>query len=179
MNDQGNNNKSMPKSYWVLAGRFRAGEYPGSIDDDEAIQKIRWLMDAGINYFLDITQPGEYGLKPYDKFLPDKGDSDRQEIIHCQMAVKDFSIPRQEGMIEILDTIDKALAEGRNIYLHCLGGKGRTGNVVGCYLVRHGMTGEEALEKIQELRSDIAGESAQSPETEEQRRMVLEWIKGR
>ena len=31
------------------------------------------------------------------------------------------------------------------MYLHCWGGVGRTGTVVGCWLVRHGRTGDEAL----------------------------------
>ena len=179
MNDQEQKGKSIPKSYWVQAGRFRAGEYPGSIDEDEAKLKLGWLMDDGINFFVDLTQPGEYGLKPYAVFLTEEGRYHRSESIHCQMPVEDFSVPGQDRMIEILDTIDKTLEEGRNIYLHCLGGKGRTGTVVGCYLVRHGMTGEEALERIQKLRGDIPGVGGRSPETDEQRRMVLEWTKGR
>lgn len=179
MNNQDKKGTSIPSSYWVLAGRFRAGEYPGSIDDDEAKQKLRWLLDAGINYFVDLTQPGEYGLKAYAGMLTEDEGSKKADIIHCQMPVKDFAIPRQEWMTEILDTIDAALGDGKNIYLHCLGGKGRTGTVVGCYLVRHGLTGEEALKKIDELRSGIAGAGGRSPETDEQRRMVLEWIKGK
>ena len=30
-------------------------------------------------------------------------------------------------MQEILDAVDRALAAGRNVYLHCWGGIGRTG----------------------------------------------------
>jgi hypothetical protein len=46
-------------------------------------------------------------------------------------------------------------------------GMGRTGMTVGCYLARHGMTGEKALEKIQEFRKEIAGNWRIFPETEQ------------
>ena len=44
--------------------------------------------------------------------------------------------------------VDDALGEGRTVYVHCWGGIGRTGTVVGCWLVRHGLTGRGALDQI-------------------------------
>ena len=38
----------------------------------------------------------------------------------------------------MLDAIDDQLENGGNVYVHCWGGKGRTGTVVGCWLIRHG-----------------------------------------
>jgi hypothetical protein len=40
------------------------------------------------------------------------------------------------------------------------------------------MPGDKALELIQQLRKDIPGKPEQSPETELQRKMVMEWTKG-
>ena len=73
-------------------------------------------------------------------------------------------------MTTILDALDSALAAGHTVYLHCHGGRGRTGTVVGCWLVRHGLTGEQALDRIADLRGDD-----ESPETDEQRAFVLNW----
>ena len=84
-----------------------------------------------------------------------------------------MSTPTVEEMTEILDTIDAAVEAGKVVYLHCMMGLGRTGVVVGCYLVRHGMSGEEALEEIPRLRRDLP--VTNSPTTEDQRNMVLEW----
>jgi len=36
-------------------------------------------------------------------------------------------------MHEILDTIDAALSAKRIVYVHCWGGVGRTGTVIGCH----------------------------------------------
>ena len=40
-------------------------------------------------------------------------------------------------MVRILDAMDARLAAGTRLYVHCLGGRGRTGVVPGCFLVRH------------------------------------------
>jgi protein tyrosine/serine phosphatase len=165
-------------SYWVIPDRFRAGEYPGSILDDDARTKLRWLIDQGTNFILDLTFPGEYDLKPYDQLFLEEARKINKSVIHKRLPIQDLSTPTQDEMVGILDTIESALSAGENIYLHCFGGKGRTGLVVGCYLARHGMSGEKSLEKIQELRKGLPDAAMPSPETDEQRRMVKEWIKG-
>ena len=82
-------------------------------------------------------------------------------------------------MRDILDEIDHALAKNSPVYVHCLGGKGRTGTVVGCYLARHGIAvGRAALAKIRELRRNHPDAHVISPETEEQRQFVIRWKKG-
>ena len=78
-------------------------------------------------------------------------------------------------MAEILDTLDAALAQGETVYVHCFGGIGRTGTVVGCWLVRHGLTGEQALAQIAAWREGTPDEWNQSPETASQRQMALAW----
>jgi protein-tyrosine phosphatase len=80
-----------------------------------------------------------------------------------------MDVPTLAHMRWILDTIDAAVDEGRTVYIHCWGGIGRTGTVVGCYLVRQGMAGDQALQEITRRRG------IGSPETESQRQMVLNW----
>jgi hypothetical protein len=64
----------------------------------------------------------------------------------------------------------------RPVYVHCWGGKGRTGTVVGCYLVRHGIAeGEAALKAIQKMRRNDPKAHEPSPETREQCDFVLRW----
>jgi protein-tyrosine phosphatase len=61
----------------------------------------------------------------------------------------------------------------------CAGGIGRTGTVVGCYLARHGMQGEAALEEILQLRQVMPNGGGLSPRREPQRQMVRTWPIGR
>jgi protein-tyrosine phosphatase len=109
----------------------------------------------------------------------------RQEAIavgsavgYQRLPIPDYDIPTQAYMRDILDTIDAALEAYHVIYLHCFGGRGRTGTVVGCYLARHGMSGQVALNSIAHWRSDTPDGHFLSPETEAQRRMVMTWPQG-
>ena len=151
----------LPGSYWVRPGRLLAGSYPSSAFDPTLTQeRLARLLDAGVTFFLDLTEPGEREL--YMPFLP-------EGVEHQRFAIPDMHTPDHALMSMILDTIDTILDDGRTIYLHCWGGIGRTGTVAGCYLVRHGMTGQEALAEIARRRH------AGSPETDEQRWMVEHW----
>ena len=81
------------------------------------------------------------------------------------------------AMAVILDRMDTLLEDGEVVYVHCWGWIGRTGTVIGCYMVQDmGMTGPEALVSIEELRNGIYDRSSRrSPETQEQRDMVMKW----
>src|SRR4030066_915205 len=171
------NSFPVQNSYWVIPGRFRAGEHPGRGFAGGTRLKLHWLVDLGLNYIVDLTESGEADIN-YPTALLSDASPPNVRVTYKRFPIPDWSAPSQEKVIEILDAIDLALAEGRNIYLHCYGGKGRTGTLVGCYLVRHGTPGDRALEMIQEFRREIPEKEEQSPETDEQRRMVMEWTKG-
>jgi protein-tyrosine phosphatase len=76
--------------------------------------------------------------------------------------------------MSILDDIDEARETGATVYVHCWGGVGRTGTVIGCWLVRHGLDGGDAIERIAELRREIPG-ARPSPETPGQIALVKNW----
>ena len=165
-------------SYWVIAGRLRAGAHPGFDSNGEIKNRLFWLIDLGINYIVDLTASDEVD-ENYPTHINEIASGFNKQIDYQRYSIQDWSTPPEEMMVRILERIDLLLSEGKNIYLHCCGGKGRTGTVVGCYLVQHGATGDRALKKIEELRKEIAEKNDMSPETDEQRRMVLEWIKGK
>lgn len=157
---------SIPGVYWVYPGELLAGPYPWIGERDSDYRRLQQLLDAGIRVFLDLTEVGE--AMPY---APALGDGAR----HVRMPIIDFDVPPPEKMREILDVIDAARADAQPVYVHCLAGLGRTGAVVGCYLVRHGLSGVGALREIERLRRDISYGSGASPITEAQRWMVMNW----
>jgi protein-tyrosine phosphatase len=96
-----------------------------------------------------------------------------------QLPIKDLLVPMERHMTRILNQIDLCIKHGKPVYVHCLGGIGRTGSVVGCYLVHHGLaTGKNVLDMIRDLQKDTENSGRESPETREQRQMVVERQRG-
>jgi len=147
------------------------------LEQEQARRKVRWLLEAGVAFFLDLTE--EDNLEPYAPLLRREATFQRRSVKYQRMPIRNMATPTPEEMIAILDTIDTALAMGHTIYVHCQGGIGRTGTVVGCCLVRHGMGGEDALEEIARLRRGTPREGKSSPFRKAQRQVVLNWPVGR
>lgn len=162
-------------SYWVRPGLLLAGEYPGARSDAEARTKLGTLLDAGVRQFIDLTEAGEYNLRPYWPLVQQLAAERGIEVAHRRLSIPDMGTPDPAHMVAILDAIDAATAAAQPVYVHCFGGIGRTGTVVGCYLVRHGANAEAALAEIEQRRRGTPDGYRESPETTEQRRFVRSW----
>ena len=168
-------NRPISESYWVEPGRLLAGEYPGDYDEEQARKRIDSLIEAGFNTFIDLTQPNE--MSPYLNILTKQAQARQVNVKHQRFPIRDFGLPSREQMRSILDTINAELHDGRKIYLHCWGGIGRTGTTVGCYMVRGGKTGEEALRQLAEWWKSVPKSfyHQYSPETYEQMDFIRNW----
>lgn len=164
----------VPSSYWVRHGHLLAGAYP-SVRDNRALsrERIAQLLAVPIATFIDLTEDGE--RESYLSLAQHAAVQCGITITHWRMAIRDYDTPSVAQMTRILDALDASLAAGHATYLHCWGGIGRTGTVVGCYLVRHGMSGDQALRVIRQWRRDALCGEMPSPETAAQRQFVLEW----
>jgi protein-tyrosine phosphatase len=140
-------------AYWVIPGRLLAGVYP----DAEVLSEV---LANDVDAFIDLTEEDE--LDPYEADLGGRS--------YRRFPIADWGTPSPELMREILDELAAAIDDGRTVYVHCRGGIGRTGTVVGCWLVRGGSSGEEAIATIAALRGDSF-----SPETREQHEFVRTW----
>jgi len=170
-----------PRSYWVIPGKLLAGYYPGSKDPKEAATKLTALINSGIRHVINLMEPDERDFTghlfvPYADIMESIAAKMGVSVTFDQLPIKDLSVPTERHMTRILNQIDLCIKHGKPVYVHCLGGIGRTGTVVGCYLVRHGLaTGKNVLEMIRNLRKDTEDSGRESPETSEQRGMVVGW----
>jgi predicted protein tyrosine phosphatase len=170
--------RPIPDSYWVIPGRLLAGEYPGAKDTVAAREKVRRMLEAGVTFFLDLTEADEYGLRPYTSLVSEEAAALGRQAVHQRRPIADLTAPSRAWMREILRTINEALAAGHVLYVHCWGGIGRTGTVIGCFLVSQGLSGDEALSRIAELRDGLPDGRQLSPETAPQRQLVRGWSEG-
>ena len=169
----------IPESYWVQPGQLLAGAYPIRVGEAEQAmhQRVQRFLAVGITSFVDLTEAHE--LVPYLPLLMAGVSEGTCPPAYQRLPMRNRDVPTPAMMLRVLDTIDTAVAQGQSVYVHCAGGIGRTGTVVGCYLVRHGMQGEAALAEIMRLRQGMPNGGGLSPRREPQRQMVRNWPSGR
>jgi len=147
----------------IVQDRLIAGRHPCAWGPENAPEEVSRLLDDRVTLFVDLTQEGE--LEPYAHLV--------SPARHVRMPIRDFSVPTPDDLVATLDAIDAELDAGGIVYVHCWAGCGRTGVVVGCWLVRRGLDPRAALAKIAEARG------LGCPQTLEQRLLVLGWEAGR
>ena len=157
-------------SYWAADGLL-AGEYPGAWETAEAARRLRSFAAQQVTVFVDLTHPAD-GLEPYEGLLT----APARRLGHPIVDLGTTTIPH---MARILDDIDAALADNLTAYVHCWGGIGRTGTVIGCWLRRHGLDGGDPIRRLAELRRGVEDAWMPSPQTAAQRDMVTGWKRGR
>ena len=146
---------------------------------------LRALLAAGARAFINLMEEDEVNRegRPFADYRPAL-QTLAEELgitVEClRFPIPDFGTPSAERLTAILNAIDDALDRQRLVYVHCWGGKGRTGTVVGCWLARHGVaTGAAATRRIKELRRNVPDADQPSPETTAQGELVAAWRPGR
>jgi atypical dual specificity phosphatase len=138
---------------WIIDDRLAATSLPSLPEDFEE------LRANGISSLISLTES-----PPNSTLLSELGID-----VH-RFPIPDMAVVLAETMDRIIARIHAEIALGRKTAVHCGAGLGRTGLVVGCYLVSQGESGEEAILHVRRLRPG-------SIETVEQERFILDYYR--
>jgi hypothetical protein len=169
-----------PSSYWVVPRLLLAGGYPVGMDLQKSAHHLDFLLKAGIRTFINLVEEGECQraeepIPSYHSLLSEAAHRHEVSVTYVRIPVPDRSAPSSAVMRQILDSIDRAMELKEPVYVHCWAGIGRTGTVVGCYLMRHGQaTVGNVVAKIRTLRAQT-GFPGPSPHTAAQVKLVIHW----
>ena len=164
--------------YWAEPGKILAGCCPGSIDGSMLPEQLGVLIDAGVTLVVNLMEESETKLmgsfmETYEPVLAAVAQPRGSKIRVERFPIADRSIPTVEEMKLILRRIRRELETGGAVYVHCLGGIGRTGTVIGCYFVEQGEP--DPLGKLRQLTEPERDYFRPTPQTTEQRTFVLKW----
>ena len=164
----------LPNSHWIESGRLLAGEHPSGSSSTATRRRLARLLDAGVDCFIDLTRPAEF--ESYEAELAKAARG--RKALYQRHPIPDHGVPESAAaMREILAALDRALAEGRTVYLHCRAGIGRTNLVARCWIADQCGGGEAALERLNRHWRDNARSRTWPtiPETPAQTEFVRGW----
>lgn len=172
-------NGPIARSYWVIEDRLAGGPYPFHSNLATGMAILEKVQLSGIDTFVNLTRDADSHSS--DAHLVSYGRYINDGVRSRSHPITDLDIPTTDEMIDTLDTIDRDLGEGRSLYVHCWGGVGRTGTVLGCWLIRHKVAPpDEAIDVLARLRpQDRVAGRRRSPETPPQVAFVAAWQPGR
>lgn len=170
------------RCYWVVEHLLLAGAYPGNSDAHAHRKRVLGLWDAGMRTFINLMEENETNnsgqpFVRYDELLLEMASESKDRIAHLRFPVPDTGIPTHDRMRSILDAIDLSLDKQIPVYVHCFGGMGRTGTVICCWLLRHGLASKDnVLSLLTTLRqADLQRATRPAPENKTQCQFVLAW----
>lgn len=157
-------------AWWVQPGQLLAGEYPGHTDPVRARQKVDLLVDAGVRTFVDLTTPGDR-LTPYDQLVVAAAEARQLDLRHEPFPIPDLNVVDDHLYDDVAQTIESGMTRGA-VYVHCWGGIGRTGTVIGCVLADEGLSYDQVIERLTSLRAATRKAHRRAPEMPVQHELI-------
>jgi hypothetical protein len=172
----------IPQHYPIEEGKLYGGEYPGHRNPDVAKIRLRHLVALGIRTFVDLTAPADR-MVPYVELLVEMEEEVGAPLRRISLPVLDMSVPETaETMQTILGCIRESTLLSPAVYVHCWGGIGRTGMVVGCWFRVCGYDPESSLNHVQHLYASHMPKvlsHPESPQTPAQKDYIRKWMAAR
>jgi hypothetical protein len=137
------NRRAKPLRYIAIANSLFCGEYPGK-DKANATNAALRLLEYGIDTITNFTELGEqttFGeeLYSYEVDLRDVYESRGRNLDVHRIAIRDDHPPTLTQAKKFCKLVDREIADGRRVYIHCRGGIGRTATMAAIYLIWSGL----------------------------------------
>lgn len=134
---------SLPTHFrWVLPDQLAGMGRPGLIREvDEDLASI--ALVAGITVVVSLTM---------EPFPPARLSAFGIQGQH--FPIEDMRVPSLGRTATLCRTIERALAAGERVAVHCHAGLGRTGTLLASYLVWRGARGRDALATVRSVRKE-------------------------
>uniref|UniRef100_UPI00286FA738 phosphatase domain-containing putative toxin n=1 Tax=Delftia acidovorans TaxID=80866 RepID=UPI00286FA738 len=133
---------------WLVPGRLAGAPQPGvvqSMDFD-----LKALRGCGVTVLITLTE-NDLPQEPLQ----------RHGLRNLHLPVRDHESPTVAQIQMLLARMSVMLRAGEVLAVHCLAGLGRTGTVLAAWLVREGLTADEALRRVRLIDAQYVQSQAQ------------------
>lgn len=135
---------------WVVPGKMAGTPMPGVVHPID--YDLSALKAVGVTCLITLTEDD----LPQDALA-------RHGLRNVHLPIRDREPPTVAQVTMLLMRMDALMRRGDVLAAHCLAGLGRTGTILAAWLVREGLTAEEALRRVRRIEPKFV----QSAEQEE------------
>lgn len=141
---------SRPTNFsWVINNALAGSGLPLSFD------QFKWLVNHGIGTIVTVREvplPSHW-LSLNDKKNLDVDTQRPDKVNYLHLRVEDYHSPTVQEIDSTVKFMENEIKENRPVLVHCAAGKGRTGTILGAYLLRNQKIGaKEAITRIRNIR---------------------------
>lgn len=135
-------------------GTLGLGHCPGRSDVNarEVMADLQAIDAWGAGHLLTLLESFELALVGAQS-LPDEVPQFGFQWWH--LPIEDMAAPDamfEEGWLQCFEAVNKTLAGGGRVFLHCRGGLGRAGTVAARLLIAHGVEPDTAIATVRAAR---------------------------